>query len=305
MAKAIKFNLILDGKPVRDLEGLRENFNIDDILDHYNSGVLQRWLEVREYPEHLKKILDVRSEDELDIVESLIGVFDVVKNSEEVKRALFKFKSKKERELYLDKIEASKIKRNEVISSYHENYNKLINDMIEKADDITFSKQSLINIFKSYNQLFHVDFERIFTEFCSKAPFVIFAILMNDSYRELIMSDDNKIQKILPLLPIPKVTTKEGEMFYNVYYLNNGTPPEPLKSPFKYFAGNTDEYWKDIETKDNKYLVIVLEEGDYVRSSGNRDQEFNSSDVYLKFPVLKGIDYRSKNIKHMLIYLEV
>ncbi|MBF0228235.1 MAG: hypothetical protein HQK63_01365 [Desulfamplus sp.] len=38
MTKPIKFNLILDGKPIRDITGLEENFNIDDLLEHYKSG---------------------------------------------------------------------------------------------------------------------------------------------------------------------------------------------------------------------------------------------------------------------------
>ncbi len=35
MAKTIKFNLILDGNPVRDIEDLRDNFSIEDILEVY------------------------------------------------------------------------------------------------------------------------------------------------------------------------------------------------------------------------------------------------------------------------------
>lgn len=49
MAKTIKFNLILDDKPVRTIEDLRENFSIEDILELYNNGLLQSWLEVRGY----------------------------------------------------------------------------------------------------------------------------------------------------------------------------------------------------------------------------------------------------------------
>lgn len=45
MTKAIKFNLILDGKPVRNLAELRDNFNIEDILTSYRNGLLKRWLE--------------------------------------------------------------------------------------------------------------------------------------------------------------------------------------------------------------------------------------------------------------------
>ena len=33
--KQIKFNLILDGKPVRSIEELQNNFNLDDILDYF------------------------------------------------------------------------------------------------------------------------------------------------------------------------------------------------------------------------------------------------------------------------------
>ena len=33
MAKTIKFNLICDGKPVRTIEDLQENFSIEDVLN--------------------------------------------------------------------------------------------------------------------------------------------------------------------------------------------------------------------------------------------------------------------------------
>lgn len=47
MAKTIKFNLILDGYPVRNLEGLQEHFSIEDILKYFRNGLLLRWLKVR------------------------------------------------------------------------------------------------------------------------------------------------------------------------------------------------------------------------------------------------------------------
>ena len=49
MAKTVKFNLILDGFPVRNLEGLREHFSIEDMLEYYNNGLLVKWLDVRGY----------------------------------------------------------------------------------------------------------------------------------------------------------------------------------------------------------------------------------------------------------------
>ena len=40
MAKTIKFNLQIDGNYVNSIDGLRENFCINDVLDSYKNGLL-------------------------------------------------------------------------------------------------------------------------------------------------------------------------------------------------------------------------------------------------------------------------
>jgi len=74
MAKTIKFNLILDGKPVRDIEGLQENFSIDDILLVYKNGLLEKWLKVRGFEDYLKKVEKINKNKE---------TLDKMKNPEE------------------------------------------------------------------------------------------------------------------------------------------------------------------------------------------------------------------------------
>lgn len=49
MSKTIKFNLICDGNPVRNIEDLRDNFSIEDVLKVFHNGLLVRWLGVRGY----------------------------------------------------------------------------------------------------------------------------------------------------------------------------------------------------------------------------------------------------------------
>lgn len=61
MAKTIKFNLICDNKPIRTIEDLRENFSIEDVLEYYNNGLLQRWLLVRGYDEYLREVKNINS----------------------------------------------------------------------------------------------------------------------------------------------------------------------------------------------------------------------------------------------------
>ena len=71
MAKTIKFNLICDGHPVRTLDDLREHFSIEDVLAHYKSGMLERWLEVRGFEKELDAIRAVPFVDQISAAKSL------------------------------------------------------------------------------------------------------------------------------------------------------------------------------------------------------------------------------------------
>lgn len=52
-------------------------------------------------------------------------------------------------------------------------------------------------------------------------------------------------------------------------------------------------------------MIISMEEGDYVRSAGNKEEEFSSKDVKDQFLIVDGIDYKSKSADHTLRYMEV
>ena len=67
MAKTIKFNLICDGNPIRRIEDLTDNFSIEDVLAYYENGLLKKWLKVRGYTEHLEKVEEILTENQLDI----------------------------------------------------------------------------------------------------------------------------------------------------------------------------------------------------------------------------------------------
>ncbi|RAZ25168.1 hypothetical protein [Campylobacter hyointestinalis] len=56
MAKKIKFNLQVNGASVSSLESLQNNFNIEDIMEHFKSGLLMRWLEVQGLETELKEL---------------------------------------------------------------------------------------------------------------------------------------------------------------------------------------------------------------------------------------------------------
>lgn len=68
MAKTIKFNLICDGNPVRNLEDLQNNFSIEDVLNYYSNKLLQRWLKVRGYEKELELVNKITADKPIDII---------------------------------------------------------------------------------------------------------------------------------------------------------------------------------------------------------------------------------------------
>lgn len=78
-----------------------------------------------------------------------------------------------------------------------------------------------------------------------------------------------------------------------------------LGSEVHSFSGETDGYWKDLETKGKKYMILKMEAGDYVRHAGVQNGDLDSTAINNKFVILDGIDYKCKNARHQLLYMEV
>ncbi|WP_101909255.1 hypothetical protein [Marasmitruncus massiliensis] len=71
------------------------------------------------------------------------------------------------------------------------------------------------------------------------------------------------------------------------------------------FAGVTDGYWKDVEPKGKRYLILKMEPGNFIRSAGESRGDLDSSVIKNRFVILDGIDYKSNNTNDKLLYMEV
>ena len=76
MAKRIKFALEMkDGQSVRDIEGLKEYFDLEKLVEHFKSGKLKIWLEDRRYDDEAEA-LDALDADAEDFRQKLCELFD-------------------------------------------------------------------------------------------------------------------------------------------------------------------------------------------------------------------------------------
>lgn len=315
MAKTIKFNLILDDKPVRTIGDLRENFSIEDILELYNNGLLQRWLEVRGYSELLEKVKSINEEDDIEIITKLITIFQVEIEAQKVKEGIAILEYINERKIQFDEYNKLNFKTQAVIDDYHSGYRALIDDIIENADDMAKIKADIKEIEKNYIGLFDLNFYDLYFELIDKAPLSVFAILMNNKLRTYFInelneensyeddecaydSDDYEVAN-------NESHTEEIHRLIKEFIQDSGELIEKLGEYLKVFNGETRKYWKPIESKGKKYMIIKMEEDNFIRNLGKDGEEYEADEVNGKFIILNGIDYMSNYEDDELLYMEV
>ena len=201
MTKTIKFNLNADGKPVRTLDELRESCNIDDLLRHYESGVLARWLEVRGFNEELEKIKAIKAEDDILIVSEMCKIFHADISEEKMKSDVYPLVFRKREKKDLEKYQNNKSNKADIISDYHKDYGLLLKEIESSPANYAFLKATVNVLWDNYNALLKVDFVRFFSFFSAKAPLLFFTMLANDKYRQPSFFSDDQKEKVFNLLP--------------------------------------------------------------------------------------------------------
>ena len=129
MTKTIKFNLKLDGNPVRTLEGLQDNFNIEDILMYYHCGVLQKWLKLRGYHEEAAQVAAIGAQDTEGIIKALAKIFQIEVDDDDLD-AFFKtdeYKAHLRENMAKNKADEKDFQQN--ITSYLAEYDELITSL--------------------------------------------------------------------------------------------------------------------------------------------------------------------------------
>ena len=140
MAKTIKFNLICDGQPVRTIEDLQENFSVEDMLGYFESGLLLRWLKVRDYKDEYKEVSKISTKDDLEIAKKLIKIFNVETDEKEIAKDVYMLQFLKERSQKISKYDSNRLEIDEVVKNYTKKYADLVKEQLPELD----SKQILL-----------------------------------------------------------------------------------------------------------------------------------------------------------------
>lgn len=294
MAKTIKFNLIMDNKPIRTVDDFRENFVIEDVLGLYDKGLLQKWLNVRGYDDFFTKVNEIKSDKNIEKIEKLIDIFEIECDENKMRECIETLNYEAERNLILKEYEKNNYKVKSIIDDYHSGYESLIDDIVENKNNMPKIKSIIKEIENNYMGIFNLNYLSLYNRLINNAPLAVFAILMNDKMRSYFITDENCIRYANDIYKAIKQ-----------YIDNREKLKEQLGSELKIFKGDTDSYWKDVEPKEKKVMIISIEYGNYIRNVGKSGEELGYNETNYNFVILNGIDYKSNSSWAELLYMEV
>ncbi len=87
MKRTIKFDLPIDGVKAATLDKLRDHFTTE-ILEHFRSGLLRKWLRSRGLEEIVEKVDQLESADDASTLKSLCQIFEIEADDDAIAAAV-------------------------------------------------------------------------------------------------------------------------------------------------------------------------------------------------------------------------
>ena len=305
MAKTIKFNLICDDKPVRTIEDLQNNFSIEDVLEYYNNKLLHRWLEVRGYSDELGKISAITSEKPLEIIKELIIIFNVASNEKKIEEAVYMLEYLDERKELCDIYSKNDFKTKSLIDDYQTGYKQLVDGILENPEDVARIKANIAEMVTNYKWVMNLNHRELFWTLNDKSVLAVMCLLMNENLREYYVPIESKTEDGVVTKDIDTNADKRNIFNAISRLIKTSDFSTKLGDNLITFTGISDGYWKDLESKGKKFMIISMGAGDFVRSAGVSGGDLSNVDVTDKFVIVDGIDYKSNSSTRQLLYMEV
>lgn len=325
--KTIKFNLICDDKSIRTIDDLQNNFVIDDIIEYYHNGLLQRWLRVRGYEKELESVNLINSNlSDGEIIKKLISVFNVEMEESKIEEGIYIWNFCKEREERQNQHKNIEHNREVILNEYSRGYSDLCEKIFLNPDDAPLIKSTIANITDNYEPLFGYNHRELFYKLLSKRhKLAILCLLMNEKARKFylpIKRKDDKDQDTLDINLLSQANKDKKDMFAEI----NKIVKELEDNKIETLNGNiirndkiSEEGWTPICDKEYKCMILSMKTHDIIRPTDTIDVYgyktskdeccFDTFCDEYKFMIFDGIEYKTKSYSSSytrgLIYMKI
>lgn len=200
MAKKIKFPLeMASGVQVRSLEELKENFELEKVIEYYMNGKLFIWLKDRYYDNEADQISKLDSKDK-NLKEKICNVFhveytasqeiDIIKLKVRAKRT-FELKKYTDDEEIIKSIDKVAFSQEELTSLLYEGVNLIY--LCGRQFIIPLNKENVTYI--GVNNPIAIINSEVFVDF-SKRNILLKNVIYNEKYQNIIKNNSVKKEKV-------------------------------------------------------------------------------------------------------------
>ncbi|WP_104751023.1 hypothetical protein [Helicobacter salomonis] len=166
--KLAKFALTCDGEKITSLEQLKEHFNLLDVLEHYKTNTLWRWLRSRGYQNELAGIEAITATQDTEILKALCEVFGIEADLQMIQETPENHRHMQENEALKAELKACKEQLRTLQAmppapqhtpdsrDYLKSYNAL-KDKLFDAQDLESGKAVLKELLEDYGELLEMD----------------------------------------------------------------------------------------------------------------------------------------------------
>lgn len=292
MPKVIKFSLPLNNKRIRFLEELKDNFVIDEVVELFHAQTLQHWLACREYTNELKQVKALEGKNQRELVQGLIKVFGVSMGQADLELVLKSMEFRQDFDGAHERYAELGDKLLQIADDRKQQYYQLIEDIKENHDSLEEIRKLLQQIVDRYFDLFSLNFIAFFSRVRDAAPLALIAVLMHEKTRCFFLRSE-PIAGDTPAV----VRYDPWGLNYILERINQKVSdyPEDFAKCIKECRGATDGYWKDLEAKGTKCMVLSCYSDCYVRDAGKVGGDISGRDANQKYLILDGLDYKGNS----------
>ena len=293
MAKTVKFNLKFGEVHIRTVTDLQKNFAMEDVLAHFENGLLLKFLERRGYKEYAAKVAELAEKKSGmdDVTRSLISIFDIDEDKEAVDEYFEALRLRRDRQSAYEAYAKGAANEREVVERYFSEYEKIVNELIADKDDLGKIKALTRELLDTYMPILKKDWRRLFfTLNDAKVAYPVLHMLTQNFFRQNWLENWSTETEKKTFVAI----------FWDMYMKSAKDEPWVRKS------NKADaSYWEDIEASGKTYMILTAPSGAKVRAPGDIKNELSSNELNQKFEIFDGIQYRHNSTSDHLVYVEV
>ena len=271
--------------------------------------------DVRNHKDELAKVKAIQATDARSILSELIQIFGVTDDESEIQESLSILDYLEGRKKFWADIKAGNLDevaqqqgKERTLQKYHEGYNALVQNIVDRPDDLHYIYDQLDLMVETYPELFKANALGLYRYLYDKAPLAVLALFGNSATRPYFDDDNLKMGAVAALFDCKNFGRNWEEYLRQLTITNSANLKTP--SSVKKVQVKISDKWYTLEPAGKNFLLLAWDGSyayTYFADADSKSHEIKGDSVYLLsplLPIVNGISAKNFYIYNTLWYME-